>query len=125
MGKETWIGPFTVLDGRGGLKIGSFCSISTGVHLYSHDTVQWALTGGRAKERRAPTKIGDCCYLGAMTIVNRGVTIGDHCVIGANSFVKKNIPPFSIAAGNPARILGRVKMIKNKAQFIYERNKRK
>lgn len=120
VGKGTWIGPFTILDGRGGLKIGSFCSISSGVHLYSHDTVEWALTGGRAKEYRKPTKIGNSCYIGAMTIVNRGVVIGDHSVIGANSFVKNSIPPFSIAAGNPAKILGRVTIVKNKAQFIYE-----
>src|SRR2546423_10331063 len=43
VGEETWIGPFTVLDGRGGLTIGKYCSISAGVQLYSHDTVKWAL----------------------------------------------------------------------------------
>src|SRR5436853_3954424 len=66
VGEQTWIGPFTVLDGRGGLSIGRFCSISAGVQLYSHDTVKWALTGGKAAEARQPTKIGDCCYLGPM-----------------------------------------------------------
>ena len=47
VGKNTWIGPFTVLDGTGGLEIGDYCSVSAGVQIYSHDTVDWAVTRGR------------------------------------------------------------------------------
>mgnify|MGYP003351887026 FL=1 len=47
VGFETWIGPFTLLDGSGGgLTIGDHCSISAGVHIYTHDTVLWAVSGG-------------------------------------------------------------------------------
>ena len=46
VGSDTWIGPFTLLDGTGGLTIGDNCSISTGVQIYSHDTVKWAVSGG-------------------------------------------------------------------------------
>ena len=42
VGERTWIGPFTILDGSGGLRIGSNCSISAGVHIFTHDSVQWA-----------------------------------------------------------------------------------
>ncbi|HZO13344.1 MAG TPA: acyltransferase [Polyangiaceae bacterium] len=111
VGEHTWIGPFTVLDGRGGLRIGSYCSISAGVQIYSHDTVKWSLTGGRAAEARSPTQIGDCVYIAPMCIVARGVTIGDHSVIGANSFVREDVPPFSIAVGTPARIVGKVHLV--------------
>ncbi len=45
VGANTWIGPFVVLDGSGGLAIGSNCSISAGVQVYSHDSVAWALSG--------------------------------------------------------------------------------
>ena len=45
VGRNTWIGPFTVLDGSGGLTIGSNCSISSGVQIYSHDSVAWAISG--------------------------------------------------------------------------------
>ena len=46
-GVKTWIGPYTILDGSGGLvSIGDYCSISAGVHIYTHDTVHWALSGG-------------------------------------------------------------------------------
>lgn len=49
VGKHTWIGPFTIIDGSGGLEIGNYCSISSGVHIYSHDTTKWAVSGGKEK----------------------------------------------------------------------------
>ena len=50
IGKNTWIGPYTILDGSGGkLSIGDFCSISSGVQIYTHNTVKWALSGGKAE----------------------------------------------------------------------------
>ena len=41
-------------------------------------------------------------------MITSGVTIGERCVIGANSVVTEDIPPFSIAAGAPAKVLKRV-----------------
>lgn len=121
VGEGTWIGPFTVLDGRGGLTIGKFCSISAGVQIYSHDTVKWALTGGKAKEDRSPTSIGDFSYIAPLSIISRGVTIGDHTVVGANSFVRSSVPPFSIVVGTPARVIGRVELVGDAdVKFVYE-----
>ena len=108
VGKNTWIGPFTLLDGSGGLEIGNYCSISSGVHIYTHDSVKWAVSGGKAEYERAPVKIEDCCYIGSQTVIAKGVTIGKHSVIGACAFVNKSIPPFSIAVGIPCRVIGRV-----------------
>jgi acetyltransferase-like isoleucine patch superfamily enzyme len=109
VGQGTWIGPFTLLDGTGGLRIGATCSISAGVMIYTHDTVQWALSGGKATPQRTPVKIGDCCFIGSKTVIVRGVTIGDHCVIGACSFVDTDIPPYSVAVGVPCRVIGKIK----------------
>lgn len=106
VGEKTWIGPSTVLDGSGGLEIGSHCSISAGVQIYTHDTVAWALSGGAAAVERAPVSIGNRCYLGPNVVVSKGVRIGDGCVIGANSFVNSDIPPGSRAWGTPARVVG-------------------
>ena len=108
VGAGTWIGPFTLLDGTGGLEIGSTCSISAGVQIYTHDTVRWALSGGAAEYERAPVRIGDCCHIGASTVVASGITIGDHCVIGACSFVNRDVPPYTVAVGAPCREIGRV-----------------
>lgn len=103
VGKNTWIGPFTVLDGSGGLRIGDNCSISAGVQIYTHDTVQWAISNGIAKPEHAATRIGDCCYIGPNTIISKGVVIGDGCIIGANSFVNRDIPNGKKAWGTPCR----------------------
>jgi acetyltransferase-like isoleucine patch superfamily enzyme len=53
-------------------------------------------------------KIGRGCFIGARSIILKGVTLGDRVIIGAGSVVAKDIPAFSIAAGNPARIVGTV-----------------
>ena len=113
VGKSTWIGPYTLLDGSGDLVIGDYCSISAGVHIYTHDTVRWAVSGGKAEYERAPVRIGNCCYIGSQTIIAKGVTVGDHCVIGACSFVNRDIPSYAIALGKPCRPVGRVNMDEN------------
>ena len=112
VGRNTWIGPFTLLDGSGGLVIGDYCSISSGVQLYTHDTVAWAVSGGKSAYAKAPVSIGNCCYIGAQTVVMKGVSIGDHSVVGACSLVNQDIPPFTVAFGVPCRPRGRVEISK-------------
>jgi acetyltransferase-like isoleucine patch superfamily enzyme len=120
VGRNTWIGPFTILDGSGGLKIGDHCAISAGDEIYTHETVEWSLTGGKAQYRHAPVSIGDCCFIGSLTVVKMGVKIGDHVVIGAHSFVNSNIPGNSIAVGCPARVVGEIEVQGDKVKFKYK-----
>ena len=119
VGRHTWIGPFTLLDGSGGLEIGDYCSISSGVQIYTHDTVKWALSGGKAKYERALVRIGNCCYIGAQTVVAKGVTVGDHSVIAACSFINHDIPACSIAAGVPTKIIGKVTVQGEEIKYEY------
>lgn len=108
VGMDTWVGPNTILDGSGGLVIGDHCSISAGVQIYTHDSVDWATSGGKAGITRQPVVIGSYCYIGPNTIIAKGVTIGDGCVIGAMSLVLSDIPAGSKAWGNPAKVTGTV-----------------
>lgn len=114
VGNNTWIGPYTVLDGSAGLSIGDNCSISAGVQIYTHDTVQWATSGGSAQPERAPVRIGSRCYIGPNTIISKGVTIGDGCIIGANSLVNRDVPSNIKAWGTPARCHGPVESAEDK-----------
>jgi acetyltransferase-like isoleucine patch superfamily enzyme len=110
VGDHTWIGPMTVLDGSGGLVIGSWCSISAGVQIYTHSTVRWAVSGGSAAHEYAQTTIGDRTFIGPASVVAKGVTIGDGCVVGAHAFVNRDLPRGSLAFGLPARVVGRVRV---------------
>lgn len=92
VGKNTWIGPNVILDGSGGLEIGDYVSISAGVQIYSHNTVDWSTSLGSETVNRQPTKIGNGVYLGPNSVIQLGTSIGDKAVIGAMSFVNKDIP---------------------------------
>jgi acetyltransferase-like isoleucine patch superfamily enzyme len=88
------------------LVIGDHCSISAGVQIYTHDTVQRSLTGGKAPIDTGTTEIGSNCYIGPNTVVARNVTIGNGVVVGANSLVTKDIPPGKKAFGTPCQFVG-------------------
>ena len=110
IGDNTWIGPNCSLDGGGGLVIGEYCSISSGCHILTHDTVRWALSGGKSSYEYAPVKIGKCCFVGTNAVITKGVEIGDHCLIAAGAVVTKDAPSYSIVGGVPAKTIGRVKI---------------
>lgn len=120
IGKNTWIGPYTILDGSGGkLSIGNFCSISSGVQIYTHNTVKWAVSGGKADYEKKSVRIGDNCYIGPYSVISMGSSIGKGSVIGTLSFVNTKIPPYSIAFGSPAKIVGKVKVNGKNVEFEY------
>jgi acetyltransferase-like isoleucine patch superfamily enzyme len=78
------------------------CFVSDAAHRYDDPALPVTWQGFTGK---GPTRIGDNVWCGAHVVVTSGVTIGERCVIGANSVVTSDIPPFSIAAGAPARVL--------------------
>lgn len=61
------------------------------------------VSGGTISTKK--TKIGESCFLGNNVVILPGVTVGDFCVIGANSVVGHDIPDYSIAYGNPAKVV--------------------
>ena len=104
VGKFTWIGPNVILDGlHAPLEIGDWVSISAGVQIYTHHTVNRSTSMGMLPIEFAPTKIGSGVYIGPNAIIQMGVTIGDRAVIGAAAFVNRHVWAGSRVFGAPAR----------------------
>ena len=102
VGKNTWIGPNVILDGSGDLTIGDYVSISSGVQIYTHHTVEWSISLGKESAKRMPTIIGNGVYIGPNSVIQMGVSIGDGAIIGAMSFVNKDVPASGKYYGIPA-----------------------
>jgi acetyltransferase-like isoleucine patch superfamily enzyme len=108
IGDRTSIGPYVVLHGPGNITIGKDCLIAahTGIYASNH---QFDDPNRKIREQGLSRKgitIGDDCWLGHKVSVLDGVTIGEGSVIGAGAVVTKDIPPYSIAVGVPARVIG-------------------
>lgn len=119
IGENVWVGPWVMLDGSGGLKIGDFVSISAGVQIYTHDTVHWALSGGELPARKGNVEIGSQVYIGCQSIIARGVSIGDRSVIAANSLVLDDVPDSCIFGGSPAKKIGKVEGVGSSVQLKF------
>lgn len=119
VGKNCWIGMFTILDGSGSLTIGDGCTISAGVHIYSHDNVKATLSSNALPIERSAVSIGNNCYIGPHSIISRGVDLGDSVVVAAHSFVNRSFPGHSIVAGVPAKQIGSVKNDNGNISFEY------
>ena len=64
-------------------------------------------------------RIGDNVFVGMGSVLLKGITIGDNCIIGALSLVNKDIPPNSVAAGNPAKVVCTIEQYYEKRKRLY------
>jgi acetyltransferase-like isoleucine patch superfamily enzyme len=103
IGHNTIINRKCCLDGRGQLKIGNNVSISPESYVISmtHD-IQ---SSDFAPVRKA-TQIDDYVWIGTRALILPGVHVGPGSVVGAGSVVTKDVPPYAIVAGSPARKIG-------------------
>jgi acetyltransferase-like isoleucine patch superfamily enzyme len=81
------------------------CFVTDGNHRFDDPDrpVPW-----QGFSSKGPTRVGDNVWCGANVVITSGVTVGERAVIGANSVVTTDIPPFSLAAGVPARVLRQI-----------------
>ncbi|KQN33746.1 hypothetical protein ASG37_16475 [Sphingomonas sp. Leaf407] len=100
IGDDVFLAEDVILDGRGGLTIGAHTSINSRAQIWTaqHD---WASPDFAFVS--APTVIGDYCWISANVVVLPGVTIGEGTVVAAGSVVTKDLEPWILAAGVPAR----------------------
>lgn len=130
LGSNVLIGRYSQVRTRGGsisvadsVSVGAFCYLGTVSQLTVGEHCLFGggcFVGGIQHGFSDPAKpiaeqplvdrggivIGRDVWIGAHAVVNDGVRIGDGAVIGANAVVTKDVPPFAIAAGVPAKIIG-------------------
>ncbi|MDP1850575.1 MAG: acyltransferase [Solirubrobacteraceae bacterium] len=108
IGGGTFLNIAVMVAAHDRVEIGSHCMLANGCFVtdanHRFDDPEQPVTW-QGFTSKGPTRIGDNVWLGANVVVTSGVTIGERCVIGANSVVTQDIPPFSIAAGAPAKVL--------------------
>lgn len=111
---------YNVVFGRGGqdpIKIGKHCTL-TFCTILGHDaSTNVAL--GMHRSIRMPVVIEDNCFIGAGAIVLMGVTVGKGSIVAAGSVVTKDVPPGSVVAGNPARVIMTVEELVQKRLELY------
>lgn len=126
--RDAQIEDFAVVNnGAGDVRIGEGSSVGVGsvvvgpvdigryVFLGQHVSVQGLIHGYEDVTQDPnlqplmlrPVKVGDYTHLGTNSTIMAGVTIGERCQIGAGSVVTKDIPPYTVAVGNPARAVKR------------------
>lgn len=97
----------TILD-VGKVRIGDNCQLASNVAIYTAGHPLHPDSRNSAYEYGIDVTIGDNCWIGGNVVICPGVHIGDNVVIGAGSVVTKDIPDWSVAAGNPCRVIRKI-----------------
>ena len=119
------------------IEIGNDVTISNDVVFINHDGGTSVIKKLNNKEyekviRFGKIKIGNNCFIGARSILMPEISIGDNVIVGAGSIVTKDIPPDSVVAGVPAKVIKTIDEYANKciketpdySEIEYKRNKR-
>jgi len=103
-------------DGTSKLVMGNYCSLAGGVTIFlgGEHGKNWVSTfpfnvisekGKTLNHSKGDVVIGSDVWIGTDVTIISGVTIGDGAILGANAVIAKDVPPYAVAAGNPARII--------------------
>jgi putative colanic acid biosynthesis acetyltransferase WcaF len=99
---RSMIGPKVIVYNLAHISLKRGANVSQNCHLCSgtHDYTKWSMP-----LVADPIEIGENVWLGADVFVGPGVSIGDLCVVGARSVVVRNLPPMTVCAGNPCKVI--------------------
>lgn len=103
IGPRTWVGYGCSIAAQRSIRIGADCHLGPYTNILDNDYHD--VYDHQVKPESRPVVIGDNVWIGTRVIILPGVTIGDGAVIGAGAVVTRDVPPRSVAAGNPARVL--------------------
>ena len=115
VGDNCYIGKDCFFDLRGKINIENNVVISMECMFLTHIEMNESSNKSQFPISFSPIKIKNNSYLGARSIVLKGVTLGNNSFVGAGSLVNKNVLSYNIVAGNPAKKIGLInkKLIKN------------
>ena len=113
VGDNTYLGPGLSIGVAERISIGSSCLIGSNVSISDNDghpldACKRAKGDSVNKFDIFPVQIGDKVWLGDGSIVLKGVSVGEGAVIGARSVLTTDVAPYTVAAGNPARAIGKI-----------------
>lgn len=103
IGPGSIVGHRAILDGRHGITIGRNVNFSTGVWIW---TVQHDPSSPTFDDVGGPVVIGDHAWISCRTVILPGVTIGEGAVVAAGAVVTKDVAPYTIVGGVPAKPIG-------------------
>ncbi len=113
---DIFIGHYTILDGTGGLKVGTGSQLAGWNGIYTHSShISIRILGSHYRsvpeyEKPGyviePVEIGEYVFVAIGSKILPGVTVGSYSLIAAQSLVSHDVPAHSIVAGNPARVIG-------------------
>jgi acetyltransferase-like isoleucine patch superfamily enzyme len=131
VGNRTYIGNGTKLISRSSIRIGDDVTIAWGCYLYDHNShsLNWEERNKDIKQQMLdlkstrnfilnkdwsvvstePIVICDKAWIGFEAVILKGVTVGEGAIVGARSVVTKDVEPWTVVAGNPARVVKKLK----------------
>lgn len=106
IGKDVYIGPLVNIDNAYPeyVYLDNYCSVNQGATIIAHTNVRKRL-GGVVKCKVTPVHLKEYSLVSINAIILPGVEIGEYSIVSAGSVVLNNIKPYSLAIGNPARVL--------------------
>ena len=108
VGKNTFINYTCTIIDVGKVVIGDYCQIAPNVSIYTAGHPVHPAARNTAYEYGIDITIGNNVWIGGNSVIMPGIHIGDNVVIGAGSIVTKDIPAWTVAAGNPCRVIRKI-----------------
>ena len=108
IGAHTIIGDRTHINCQTAISIGTHCAISWDVEILDADMHTIVAEDGQALPNRAPVVIEDRVWIGTRALILKGVAIGHDSIVAAGAVVASSVPPHSICAGNPAKVIRQI-----------------
>ena len=107
IGRRSWIGPFCLVYGNGDVSIGDNVLLAghSSINTVSHHFERCDIPINDQGIYCDPVRIEDDVWIGMNAVILQGITVGRGAIVGAGAVVTRDVPPWSIVTGVPARVI--------------------